>query len=163
MNRLLDYSQATHSDWSAPTSAELYRPFQEGAEIRPARRQLANLMALEEQMVRFEVDHQLLVSEVRRHYVMSTESSVSDFLGSHRRIPPLLLAALPHLRECFGNSVFSVHATSDENGWKMLYVSALWPGEPRDALAALDQFDDAWWIAHSYPAGTALTFTYKLV
>lgn len=45
----------------------------------------------------------------------------------------------------------------------MLYVKAMWPGEPRDALAALDQFEDVWWIANSYPAGTTLTFTYSLV
>jgi hypothetical protein len=163
MNGLLDYSQPTGSDWGSPITPALYDPFQEGAHQRPVRQQLANLIALEEQMARFEAEHALLVTEVRRYYVMPDELSVRDFLRNHRRIPPLLLEALPHLRRFFANTIFTLRATSDENGWQMLYVGALWPGEPRDALAALNQFDDAWWIANSYPAGTSLTFTYKLV
>lgn len=45
----------------------------------------------------------------------------------------------------------------------MLYASVQWPGEPEDAMKALNAFDAAWWLNNSYPAGANLTFTYRLV
>jgi hypothetical protein len=114
-------------------------------------------------MERYENEHLKLIDKIRSLYVMRDEASVSDFLRRHRRLPALLADAEPHLRQFFKDSVLSLRTTTDEHGWEMLYALVQWAGEPDDALNALDAFDDAWWLANSYPAGSSLTFTYRLV
>lgn len=109
-----------------------------------------------------DMNHQLR-DDIRRLFVVADERSVFDYLRSHRRVPSLLIESVPHLRRLFGDAALSLRATSDEDGWDMLYATVRWAGEPEDALRALDRFDDEWWLAHSYPAGKSLTFTYDLV
>jgi hypothetical protein len=114
-------------------------------------------------MERFESDHNALSERVQTLYVVHDVDKVTAFVKAHRRIPLLLSQAEPYLRKFFGQSIIQLHLSSDENGWEMLYVTILWSGDPEAALVGLDRFDDAWWIANSYPAGTYLTFTYRLV
>jgi hypothetical protein len=114
-------------------------------------------------MERYENEHLKLIDKIRSLYVMRDEASVSDFLRRHRRLLPLLADAEPRLRQFFKDSVLSLRTTTDEHGWEMLYALVQWTGEPDDALRALDAFDDAWWLANSYPAGSSLTFTYRLI
>jgi hypothetical protein len=160
MTALLDFHQTSGNNWE--TGGRMYHPQKPTPE--PERRiQLSDLADLDYQVVRIDAQHDQLMSEIRRLYVMVNETSVSDYLRSHRRVPPLLVNAVPQLREFFGNVTLSLFATSDENGWDMLYAAVQWRGEPQEALAALDRFDDAWWLANSYPVGASLTFTYKLV
>ncbi len=162
MTVLLENNQTSGNNWEPSGTARMYHRQKPAAE--PERRiQLSELAGLDAQMIRFEAQHDQLMDEIRRLYVMPDERSVSDYLRGHRRVPQLLADSVPQLRRFFGDAVLSLRATSDENGWDMLYAIVQWPGEPQDALTALDRFDDAWWLANSYPAGTSLTFTYKLV
>jgi hypothetical protein len=125
--------------------------------------QLSQLADLQSQMTHFDEEQMQLANKLRLLYVMHDETSVLSYLRTHRRIPELLVEAIAQLRLCFGDPPISLSAKTDENAWEMLYATVQWSGEPKDALAALDRFDDAWWLANSYPAGTALTFTYELV
>lgn len=114
-------------------------------------------------MAFFEKEHRSAVAELERNYIFSQETHVKDFLRSHRTLPQLLMAALPHLRQQFGNIVFSLRAVSDDYGWQIMYVDALWTGQATDALAAMDRFEDEWWVANSSAAAGSLHFTYRLV
>jgi hypothetical protein len=68
-----------------------------------------------------------------------------------------------HLREFFGDVLFSLRATGDEYGWQQLYVDIHWAGTSDEAFQAIDRFQDGWWIAHSNMTAGHLTFTYRLV
>jgi hypothetical protein len=162
MNVAFQLNQTSGYDWSGRSGARVYHRQKPAAAPLP-RTQVSELTELEAQMERYENEHGKLIDKIRSLYVMQDDASVSDFLCRHRRLPPVLAEAEPHLREFFKDSVLSLRATSDENGWEMLYAFVHWPGEPNDAMHALDAFDDTWWLANSYPVGSSLTFTYRLV
>ena len=104
------------------------------------------------------------LNELRRYFVLPSDSSVSTFLSEHRTVPQVLLDAAPHLLECFrSKTVLNLRAPIDESGTKTLYAVAIWPGNVRDVRQALARFDDAWWIAHSRQASEHVAFTYELV
>jgi hypothetical protein len=162
-NQLIDNHQPTGSNWGPVVLAMFERGIQETPSLPEQPTTISVLASLEEQMMAFEKEYVSNVAELARHYIFSQEASVKDFLRSHRALPQLLLSALPHLRRHFGNIVFSLRAASDDDGWQALYVDALWPGHATDALAAIDQFEDQWWIANSSAAAGSLNFTYRLV
>ncbi len=107
-------------------------------------------------------DNQLLPN-IRRSYVIEDEGSLTAFFRMHPHLPQLLIDAVPRLSRFFGNAAILLLVRADEDGWEMAYAIVQWPGEPDDALEALDRFDEAWWLANSDPAGTTLTFTYQLI
>jgi hypothetical protein len=162
MNVAYELNQTSGYDWSRRTGARVYHQ-QRAALAPPPRIQLSEFSELETQMKRYEDEHRKLIDKIRSLYVIQDEAFVSEFLRDHRLLPLVLVDAEPHLRQFFKNSVISLRTISDEHGWGMLYAFVEWAGEPDDALHALNAFDDAWWLANSYPAGSALTFTYRLV
>jgi len=119
---------------------------------------------LEKQLVAYTAEHEAVLKELRAHFVMPTDSSVTTFLLEHRAIPQILLESAPHLKLCFGSeTIFALRAPIDESGSRTLYAVAVWPGKAQDARNALDKFDDVWWLMHSRRASVYLTFTYELV
>jgi hypothetical protein len=125
--------------------------------------QLSQLADLRSQITRSEEEKTEFAGKLGNLYVIHDEPSVLNYLRTHRRIPQLLVEAIAQLRLYFGNPPISLSTKTDENGWEMLYAAVQWSGAPKRALAALDRFDDAWWLANSDPASTDLTFTYELV
>ena len=108
--------------------------------------------------------HEAVVNDVRKHYVLPADASVRDFLTEHRAIPQILLEAAPQLKAHFGgNAIFNLRAPIDEAGSRTLYAVAMWPGELRDVRDALAKFDNDWWMARAGQAAGYLTFTYELV
>ncbi len=102
--------------------------------------------------------------ELRRHFVLPKDSSVTIFLAEHRTIAQILLDSVGHLKSCFGeDTVFNLRASMDESGSRTLYAVAMWPGCTQLVRKALAEFDDGWWIPHSQSASGYLTFTYELV
>lgn len=162
MNALFEPNQSSGYDWGTRAGARVYHR-QKPARALPSRNQVSELAELEAQMKRYEDEHRKLTDKIRSLYVIQDEETVSDFLRRHRQIQPALVDAEPYLRKFFKNSVLSLRATSDEQGWEMLYAIVQWEGDPVAAQHSLDYFDDAWWLANSYPAGSNLTFTYRLV
>jgi len=101
--------------------------------------------------------------EIRQHYILPSDSSVEEFLATHRSVPQILLAGVPQWKACFGaNAVFRLRAPIDESGVRILYAIAFWPGKLSDVLDALARFDDQWWLANSSQANGYLVFTYEL-
>jgi hypothetical protein len=48
------------------------------------------------------------------------------------------------------------------DGLRELFAAAMWPGDARKAMDALDGFDASWWIEKSGAAGGRLNFTFEL-
>ncbi|MGA2425167.1 MAG: hypothetical protein ABSG07_14285 [Terriglobales bacterium] len=168
----LSYSQVSGNDWTTPPSEMLYQLVQyvvptHVPEPQPwLDRQYAQRIQeqIEQQMARFEADHEAAVAELQRCYVFLNDQAIRGFFKSHRTAPQLLLEAVPHLRQDFGaGTVFDLRAMTDEYGAQTLYAVAMWPGSVRDVRIALDHFDEQWWIANSHQASGDLTFTYELV
>ena len=118
----------------------------------------------ERQMAEFASQHDTLLAEIRKHYLLPPDSSVQSFLTEHRSLPALVLQALPGLRVCFGpQAIIALRAPIDASGDRILYGVVQWAGSARDAKKALQKFDDTWWISRSHEASGHLTFTYELV
>jgi hypothetical protein len=118
----------------------------------------------EKQMSAFAAEQEALLNEVRRHFVLPADPSVTTFLSEHPSIPQILLEAANQLSACFGTeAIFNLRAPIDESGSRTLYAVAMWPGKACAVREALAKFDDAWWIAHPQQASGYLTFTYELV
>ena len=162
MNGLLPVNQTTGNDWNPRGGSRQYHR-QRPTPSRPAGVQLADLAGLEAQMSRYEDEHRKIIETVRSLYVFQDDLAVTEFLMRHRTLPPVLAEAERHLRRFFKDGVLTLRATSDEQGWDMLYATVQWPGEPQEAMDSLNAFDNAWWLNNSYPTGANLTFTYRLV
>jgi hypothetical protein len=167
MNGLLD-SQTSGNDWGKPSPEMLYPVFQ-GVPPRPrptVTDQFAQRLQeqLEQQMAQFEAAHEDVVAELQRNYVFLNNQSVREFFRTHRTAPQLLIDALVHLRQHFGDgTVLNLRTTVEEYGAETLYVVAMWPGAVQDVRNALDHFDEQWWIANSRQAYGDIAFTYELV
>ena len=135
MNGVLD-NQKSGNDWVTPNHAMLHERIQnvpaETATIHPQR---SFIRDIEAQMQQFEREYQGAVAEVRKFYVLPTDLSALDFLNDHRALPQLLIDAAPQLKKYFGDTVFTLRATSDEYGWQSLFADAMWAG---DAAMPLD-------------------------
>ncbi len=157
-------SQTSGNYWPEPAQVMLYEGFQETSAIPSPESSPRILSDLEDQMAGFEAEHEALVKEVRKYYVLPADSSVLSFFRRHRTLPQLLLQAAQQLKEHFGaNAVFTLRAPVDESGSQTLYAVAMWPGNVRNVRDSLAKFDDEWWIANSRQAAGYLTFTYELV
>ncbi len=105
-----------------------------------------------------------ILDEVRKYYVLPSDSSVISFLSEHRGIAPILLEAAPRLKEHFGaTTIFRLKAPVDESGARTLYAVVIWPGDVRDVRNSLKNFDNNWWLDHLQLASGHLNFTYELV
>jgi hypothetical protein len=115
-------------------------------------------------MAEFAAQHEAILSEVRKNYVLPADSSVLNFLTEHRTIPEILLGAAQQLKACFGSdAVFNLRAPIDESGSRILYAVAMWQGKSQDVRDALAKFDRDWWMARAGQAAGYLAFTYELV
>ena len=156
-------SQSSGNQWSQPPAALLYQPFLKETPPPVRRQSVAALDDLENQMAEFAVQHELLLSELRKYYVFPADSSVTEFLTERRTIPQILIEAAPQLKVYFGkDSVFSLRAPVDEAGARTLYSVAMWPGKLNDVRDALLRFDEKWWIERSKTSAGYLIFTYEL-
>lgn len=162
MNGLLD-NQTSGNEWGPPVPSMQHERSQDAPLRWFQAKQLSILKDYDEQMAQHEREYAANLDELRKYYVLPSDVSVAEFLNDHRALPQILILAMPHLRKLFGDTVFTLRATSDEFGWQNLYVDALWDRDAMEAFDLLDQFSDQWWLENSAPARGALTFTYRLV
>ena len=162
MNVLLSGKQTSGYDWNTRGGSRLYHRQRFNSPRMPVI-QLAELAHLEDQMARYREDHRKIIETLRSLYVFQDDATISQFLQSHKTVAPVLAEAERHLRQFFGDAILVLRSTTDDQGWDMLYATVQWPGEPADAVIALNAFDNAWWLANSYPVGSNLTLTYRLV
>lgn len=164
MNAMYQQHQTSGNHWEL--DLQLLRgahpQVQESAIPEPGRG-LAILENLEKQMASF-AKQQAELAEVRKHFVLLSDSSVEKFLTGHRTIPQILLEAVQHLRAFFGSdAVLNLRAPIDESGSQILYAIVMWPGSLQDVRQHMARFDEVWWLAHSRQTSGYLNFTYELV
>jgi hypothetical protein len=140
-----------------PQSGELFRkpPQSEGA-AAGLLTQARNLFSASRQHSANEVDR------LKTMYRFQDDESVEAFLSSHPSAVYILINALPQLKTFFGpDVVFKIQVIEEDDEQQILYAVAVWRGRVEDAVAALENFDEKWWL--DQPARVlALTFTYEL-
>jgi len=122
----------------------------------------ANILDITQAAVLFEQSHERArrdIEDLRTSYVFADES-VARFLSKHRALPSVLSDAVEPLRRFFGtDKIFRLEVSTDEDELRTLYVVVRWTGTAEEAVAAIDRFDDAWWLEHMTPAVSNLSFT----
>jgi hypothetical protein len=157
-------NQTSGNDWGPPNHSMLHERQQESSSPDFPRNQRLLFKDLERQMAQFDAEHLAMIAEVRKHYIISANSLVLEFLNSHRTLCNLLLQAVPILKQFFGQeAVFSLRAPVDESGTRTLYAVVMWSRSVKEVRTALDHFDDGWWIPNSLQSLGNLTFTYELI
>ncbi|MBZ5727924.1 MAG: hypothetical protein LAP87_23385 [Acidobacteriia bacterium] len=147
------------TNWEVRTGL-LYPPIQAVPRWAEPRQRSPIFEGGDKQWAEFAAQHEAVLNEVRRLYVMAADSSVATFLTEHRALPSILLEAAPQLRACFGTkAVLTLRVPIDDSGSQTLYAVAMWPGNVRDVRNALEKFDETWWIKHSLLASGYLTLT----
>jgi hypothetical protein len=138
-------------------------PIQELPRKTPGR-QSSNIFEINQALALFEQIHERMhrdIEELRMRYVFADET-VSQFLYQHRAFPSVLSDALRPLRHFFGDDkIFRLEVSTDEDELRTFYVVVRWTGSAEDAAAAIDRFDDQWWLEHMTPAVSNLSFTYE--
>lgn len=101
------------------------------------------------------------IESIKAEYVLRNEPAIADFFSTHRTACPFLSRALPELKQSFGdNVVFNLEALTEDNDLSTLYAIAIWRGPAEQADAALEDFDERWWLNQVPHPG--ITFTYEL-
>jgi hypothetical protein len=155
--------QTSGNNWDPTVYDMQYRSTQETPAPPTPEPYAAIFDGLEKEMSAFAVEQEAVLRQIRKHFVMPADSSVTTFLTEHRSIPQTLLEAAGHLKECFGiDIIFKLRTTVDEAGSRTLHVAVIWPGAVGAVRTALSTFDD-WWLAQARPGAGYLTFTYELV
>jgi hypothetical protein len=103
------------------------------------------------------------ISDLKRSFGFPANESVAIFLAHHRSIPPILLAAVPRLKEYFGqDNIFNLEVSMDDDHSQTLYAVAIWHGTVQTAAQALDAFAENWWLDRMASTTADLVFTYQL-
>lgn len=101
------------------------------------------------------------VGELKTEYVFRNVAEIRLFFSTHRATTRALSNALPELKRSFGEDVvYNLEALSDDDGFSSLYAIVVWRGSAEVAEAALEDFDERWWL--NQPSQSSLTFTYEL-
>jgi hypothetical protein len=164
MNGELDFIQTSGTNWGPSIQTMLHQFEQAYATPVESRSQRDVLEDLERQMARFDVEFKDQLDAIRKCYVFANDPHLERFLRSHRTLAQILLEAAPHLRQHFGtDTVLTLRAPVDASGEQTLYAVVMWPGATKDVRAAIDSFDNAWWLGNVRRASGNLTITYELV
>jgi hypothetical protein len=103
------------------------------------------------------------INKVEAHYIITEgKERVAGLFCEQRELPKLLLEAVRPLRTSFGEKLLQLQANSDGDDI-FLKSTILWPGDAASARAALDNFDQSWWLDNCTRAHGHLIFDYELV
>src|SRR5882724_769884 len=78
-------------------------------------------------------------------YVIEDRSAVA-YLIQENHLDALLLQALGPLESAFGDAIRSLSVVCDEDGFETLFCFVITPLPLQDARAALEAFDETWWL-----------------
>lgn len=104
------------------------------------------------------------IRDLYAHYVIVNESSLVAYLKDHRSLPSLLIEIASNLAMHFGKDTLvklEVVSTGDEP--PIIRVSILWQYTTESGNAALDAFDNQYWLANSQKAAGNVVIDYELV
>jgi hypothetical protein len=133
-----------------------------GPSIRAA--ELSILNDLENQMARFSAVEIEDLKKLRQEYVLVDGSSIETFIRSHRSLLEVLLDAVVQMRSCFGRDCILHLRMGSEDGDAPNVVCGFvrWTKDLESARAALDAFDESWWINNVRRGSGRVVFDYEL-
>lgn len=100
--------------------------------------------------------------DVFKHYDMSARQAtdVVTFLLAHGYLLSILLDAVPHIKQVFGQSPVYLEVERDpDEGFEELFAVVMIDAEPQKALALLAQFDREWFAQAAKRTRSRLNFT----
>jgi hypothetical protein len=122
------------------------------------------LSNFERQMTQFSSDEEVNFEKLRKEYVLVLRSEVESFLRSHRSLIDVLLDAVPQFKSCFGpDSILQLRLGGEEaDAPNVVCGIVLWSGSLDAARAALDIFDQSWWMNNVTRTSGRVVFDYEL-
>lgn len=122
------------------------------------------LTEYEIQMTRFAVEQEEDFKKLRKEYVLVEGPSVEAFLRGHRSLIEVLLDAAAQIKACFGvDNVLQLRLGGEEgDAPNLVYGVIQWSGSLDAARAALDAFDESWWVANVRKASGRVVFDFEL-
>jgi hypothetical protein len=101
------------------------------------------------------------VSALKARYAFRNEAAIIHFCSTHAAATPLLADAAVELKRSFGqDAILTLECLAEDNEPASLYAIVVWRGDAERAEAAIEDFDDRWWLNQDAQPG--LTFTYEL-
>jgi hypothetical protein len=101
--------------------------------------------------------------QLNQSYVIDNRDAVNPFLAANR-LYSILREALPHLDAAFSKStVKTLSLITDDEGSQTLFCFVMWKGEMEAARAALQAFDEGWWLTNSRKIAEKLNFDFELI
>ena len=117
----------------------------------------------EHQMLQFAAEWETEISKLKGEFIFDTPSTVTDYLKAHRALASLLLESVEPLRQSFGYDVpLKLQIRTDGNS-PILYATVIWKGPICSARAALEKFDENWWLENVRIAPGDVVLDYELV
>ena len=102
------------------------------------------------------------IRQMERYYIVSDKEQVLSELHEHRYLCDLLLGAVPHLRQAFGESLLRLTVGADDED-SAVKVSVPWRGTLEAAEGCLRAFDDSWWLDNCAKSNGYLVFDIELL
>jgi hypothetical protein len=163
MNGLLDSNQTSDNTWSQPVHVMLHEHSQTGFSIDPLY-QDSVFESLEQQMAQQESEFADAITKLKGEFIFTNAVPVQSFLQMHRGLASILLEAVAYLKDCFGpDTPLTLEIMSDESPVRVIYALALWKSDRAESRAALNRFDEIWWMNNLEKAGGRIVFDYELL
>ena len=163
MNGVLD-EQTSGNQWDFRSRTMLHESLHPDFSPTPnAKVQLFVIDDWEQQMAAHDGDFAATLKTLQQFFIFTNPEDVENFLRSHRSLVPILLDAAPHFRQSFAQAPLALDIMNDEGAPRTIYALALWRGNRADAKAALNTFDDQFWLDNLRKAAGRIVFDYELL
>jgi hypothetical protein len=163
MNGQLVFDQTSGNNWGSPIRSMLHERVQTGAGKMSAS-QASIFEDLERQMAEQEAEFAATLGSLIKNFIFNNPEPITAFLRTHRALAPILLESVPYLAECFGSDAsFALEIMSDEGPPTAIYALVLWRWDRAVARAALQRFDEHWWMNNLKKAAGRIVFDYELL
>jgi len=101
------------------------------------------------------------VNALKARYAFRNEAAIINFCSTHAAAAALLADAAVELKRSFGqDAILNLECLAEDDEPASLYAIVVWRADAERAEAALEDFDDRWWLNQDAQPG--VTFTYEL-
>jgi len=103
------------------------------------------------------------INQLKTLYGFRASEAVALFLMNRPTIASLLIAAVPHLKENFGDdNIFNLEVSSEDDDSQTIYAVVVWHSTVQTAAQALEAFLETWWLDRMSSNTADIAFTYEL-